>query len=155
VSATRGAHFLAPRLAAADEPWSLVNEHTGDVLATATEIAVDAPSRRRGLLGRDSLPETTAFVLAPCSAIHTCFMRFPLDVVCVRADGEVVKVQRDVPPWRIVVAPSAFAVVEWRAGALAGRRVSRGDLLSLRRAYASSTQGQTSICRATDMPLDA
>ena len=49
-----------------------------------------APSRgerRRGLLGRDGLRPSAALDLAPCSSIHTAFMRFAIDVVFVDRDG--------------------------------------------------------------------
>jgi uncharacterized membrane protein (UPF0127 family) len=146
------------------------------VLATDLEAAVTSETRRRGLLGRNQMAESSALILAPCGGIHTCFMRFPIDVVCVRADGRVVKVVRGLPPWRFAIAPSAFAIIEWRGHALAGFSIEPGDVLHICREplqgrsgeqlqdsgdavrsgeSADSALEQTSICCTTDMPAPA
>jgi uncharacterized membrane protein (UPF0127 family) len=39
-------------------------------------------------------------------------MRFALDLFWLDACGEIVRVDRGVPPWRVVRCPSARAVVE-------------------------------------------
>ena len=143
-------HFLSPLLAARSSACTLVNARTGAVLATTLEPAVDSRSRRQGLLGRAFLSPTSALVLAPCNAVHTWFMKFPLDIVCVRRDGRVVKIARDVPPWRVVLSWSAFAVIEWRSGALAGCDIAPGDALRVERSSAFSAPEQITICPASD-----
>jgi uncharacterized membrane protein (UPF0127 family) len=51
------------------------------VIATRPVTAFESASRRQGLLGRAGLAEGEALVLAPCSAVHTAFMRFRLDLI--------------------------------------------------------------------------
>jgi hypothetical protein len=126
--------FLAPLLADGAGPFELVNLRRGSVLATRVEGAFDSAARRRGLLGRDSLPEGAAIIIAPCNAVHTFFMRFPLDLLFVSRDGRVLKICRGVRPWRIAGAWRAFAVVETPAGCAARTRTELGDVVSLRRA---------------------
>ena len=70
---------------------SLMNERTHEQVATSVEIAATRRSRRRGLLGRDSLDEAFAMLLAPCAAVHTAGMRFPIDVVFVDRQGYAVE----------------------------------------------------------------
>ena len=115
-----------------DDLQALVNERTGRVLASAVEVAETSTSRRRGLLGRDSLDPSAALIIAPCSSIHTFFMRFVIDVVFVDQSGRVLKVARDVKPWRIATAPRAYAVVELNGGAVRRSDVEIGDRLVLR-----------------------
>jgi uncharacterized protein len=124
---TRTPPFLSSMLAAPGVPHLLRNERTGAVLADTLEGAFESRERRRGLLGRDGLPRGHALVIAPCNSIHTFFMRFPIDVLFVRKDGEVVKISRSVPAWRLRMAPRAFAVIECRAGTLATSAVTVGD----------------------------
>jgi uncharacterized membrane protein (UPF0127 family) len=107
----------------------LVNQRTNGIVATAVEIAVTRAERRRGLLGRDRLDASAAMILAPCLAVHTAFMRFPIDVVFVDRDGRAVKIVRDLQPWRIAVSRRAHAVVELAAGCL--QEVLVGDRLCL------------------------
>lgn len=111
--------------------YRLVNARTRRTLATDVEVAMTRQARRRGLLGRDTLDPCAALFLKPCLAIHTAFMRFPLDIVFVDADTRVVRVLHDVQPWRIAVSPHARAVIEFRAGALDPAGVALGDGLYL------------------------
>jgi uncharacterized membrane protein (UPF0127 family) len=70
-------------------------------------------------------------VLAPCSSIHTAFMRFPIDVLFVTREGAVLKVAERVAPWRIRLRFWAFAVIELPAGAAEAGDVRPGDVLEL------------------------
>jgi uncharacterized membrane protein (UPF0127 family) len=121
--------FLNPLLRAPGIEHVLENATTGEVVARHLLTAFDSKDRRQGLLGRDSLPESTAILIAPSNAVHTFFMRFAIDIAFVARDGRVIKVRSSVPPWRIAVAVRAFAVVELAAGALARSRTGRGDTL--------------------------
>lgn len=37
----------------------------------------------------------------PCNGIHTFFMRFPIDAVFMDKKGSVVKIYKNLPPWRV------------------------------------------------------
>ncbi len=110
---------------------SLINERTRQPVATEVEIAATRTSRRRGLLGRDSLAETSAMLIAPCSSIHTIGMRFPIDVVFVDRQGFALKIVRNLRPWRIALAAGSQAVIEMAAGSLEWGKVLPGDRLFL------------------------
>lgn len=101
----------------------------GDVLAAA-EVATTARSRRRGLLGRDSLDG--ALVLRPCRHVHTVRMRFAIDVAFCDAEGVVLRTV-SLTPWRLSpwVRNAAFAI-EAQAGAFDRWRLRVGDRVELR-----------------------
>ncbi len=105
-------HFLSPLVANPDQTWSVRNLTSGRALVSRLEAAFDSATRKKGLLGRDRLEPGAGLVIAPCGGIHTCFMRFPIDVVFVARDGRVVKVCADVKPWRLAIALRAFCVIE-------------------------------------------
>ncbi|HEY2029453.1 MAG TPA: DUF192 domain-containing protein [Myxococcales bacterium] len=97
----------------------LVHEESGFVLAEEVERAKSVLARLKGLLGRDSLATGHALVIEPCTSIHTCFMRFAIDVLFVDRDGRVVRAISNLPPWRLTrIYPSAALVVELPAGTL-------------------------------------
>jgi uncharacterized protein len=123
--------FLAPILSNPERPWLLRNARSGACLATFVEEAFDSRTRNRGLLGRSSLPDGHALILAPCSSIHTFFMQFAIDVIFVARDGRVLKLAHAVPAWRIRVSPRAFAVVELPAGVIARTGTHVRDALRL------------------------
>jgi hypothetical protein len=70
-------------------------------------------------------------VIAPTNAIHTFFMRFPIDVLFVRRNGVVAKVRRNIPPWRAAASLWAYAVIELPAGTLSVDDVKVGDVLTV------------------------
>jgi uncharacterized protein len=109
--------------------YELVDARAGSVVATVVEAALDSRSRRKGLLGRDSLPDRHALILAPCNAIHTVGMRFPIDVLFVARDGCVVKVVEQLPAWRAAAALRAAVTVELAAGSIRRSGVTPGDRL--------------------------
>ena len=123
--------FLSPLLREPNRPWVLEDTTAGAVLASSVEAAVDSTSRRRGLLGRTGLGDA-ALVIAPCNAVHTLFMRFPIDVVFVDRTGRVLRIAASVPAWRMTASWSAFATIELAAGTVARIGTAAGHTLALR-----------------------
>lgn len=108
---------------------TLTNERSRTIIARDVELALTRAARRKGLLERLALEPGSALVLAPCFAIHTAFMHFPIDVVFVDRSGVVRRIVPNLPPWRIAVAPLAYAAIELPAGALASHDLVVGDRL--------------------------
>jgi hypothetical protein len=109
----------------------LMNARTNDVVAGQVELADTRATRRRGLLGRDSMAASSAIILLPSFAIHTAFMRFPIDVVFVNRAGVVVRIVTDLEPWRMAGDWRAHAVVELPGGTLSALDIRAGDRLYL------------------------
>ncbi len=101
------------------------------MVATVLELAADSASRNRGLLGRLALPPDHALILAPSNFVHTFFMQFPIDILFVGRDGQVLKVRRAVPARRIAGRFGAFAVIELAAHAVNRSQTAAGDRLSI------------------------
>src|SRR5436190_19773245 len=94
----------------------LINERSQRPLATSVELADTRRSRRKGLLGRDSMSAEAAMVISPCMAVHTAFMRFAIDVVFVDGEGHAVEIIHALQPWRMAGSLRARAVIEMPAG---------------------------------------
>ena len=109
----------------------LVNQRTRETVARTVELAATRRSRRRGLLGRDRLDASAALMLVPCAAVHTAFMRFPLDIVVLDRHGFAVKIMNNVRPWSVVAALRGHAVIEMAAGTLKRHQVWLGDRLTV------------------------
>ena len=121
-------HFLAGALAH-PEFYSLRVERTGAALVQRLEMAGDSTTRRKGLLGRDSLDREVGFVIVPTQGVHTFGMRFPIDIIGIARDGRVVKLREDVPPRRLVFALRAWAILELAAGVARRSAIAVGDRL--------------------------
>jgi uncharacterized membrane protein (UPF0127 family) len=123
--------FLSPLLRNPSGAFRLVNERTDDVVAHHLLAAFDSKTRRTGLLDHGSLPAGTAMIIAPTNAIHTFFMKFPIDVLFVAKDGVVIKTRGALRPWRMSAAWRAHAVIELAAGALQRSPVRAGDRVNV------------------------
>src|SRR5919201_478562 len=94
--------------------------------------------RMKGILGRRSLPAGEGMLIRPAPSIHTFFMRFPIDVVFLARDGEVVKVVPALKPWRTAAARRARSALELAAGEAERRDIHAGTRLDLSSPAASS-----------------
>ena len=87
-------------------------------------------SRLVGLTGRAGLAEGEGLLLAPCSSVQCFFMRFPIDVIFVDRDAQVVKVAPGLRPFRVTLGGrGAWAAVEVPEGAAARSSTVTGDRL--------------------------
>ena len=77
-------------------------------------LAISAPMRLRGLLGRAPawLGPCGVLVLAPCSSIHTFGMRLEIDVAFLDGSGTVLGSFARGGPRRMLRCPGACAVLE-------------------------------------------
>ncbi len=93
-------------------------------------VAESTSARMKGLLGRRGLDRRTGLLIRPCASIHMWFMRFPIDAAFLDRRQTVLRVARNLKPWRLAFAPrGTAAVLETAAGVLDG--VQAGDELTV------------------------
>ena len=51
-----------------------------------------------------------------CNSIHTCFMRFNLDIIFMDKNKNIIKEVKNLKPWRIAVCRKAYYVLETPSG---------------------------------------
>ncbi len=93
-----------------------MDHHDIEVRGMRIKVARSFFARLAGLLGRRALAPDEGLLLAPCSNIHTFFMRFAIDVVFLDSDGLILSIHRDVKPWRVKAMRRAHACLELAAG---------------------------------------
>jgi uncharacterized protein len=110
--------------------FSVRNRTRGSTVAANAPLANSYFSRLMGLMGRKPLPAGEGLIIEPCSSIHTCFMRFPIEVLFVDRAHRVLRATAAVQPWRFgPIVPQAHYVVELPAGAVAASNTQVGDVL--------------------------
>ncbi|MCG6957649.1 MAG: DUF192 domain-containing protein [Gemmatimonadetes bacterium] len=106
------------------------NGRSGAELASWVSVADRWWRRAIGLLGRSTLDSGEGLLLAPCNAVHTIGMRFPIDVAFLDANGCVVSMKPALRPGRLVRGGRGTqATLELRAGGLAQGDTRPGDPL--------------------------
>ena len=76
-----------------------------------TRVARGFRERLLGLAWSRS-PRAGALLLPRCRSVHTFGMRFALDLFWLDARGDIIRVDRSVPPGRIVRCGDARCVIE-------------------------------------------
>ena len=118
-----------------------VLSHARVVCASCT-LADTMWARLRGLMGRRALARGEGLLLQPSGSVHTCFMRFSIDVVFLGRELEVLAVSPAVRPWRVRACRGARAVLELPAGEADRVGVEAGDRLTVDRSASSEKKEQ-------------
>ncbi len=69
--------------------------------------------------------------IVPCEAVHTFFMKFPIDLVYLDKEKVVKKVRHAVPAWRLSGCLTARSVLELPAGTAEQTGTKPGDRLAI------------------------
>lgn len=82
---------------------------TVDTCGVRARVADGFLARAKGLIGSPPPPQGEGLLIPRCNAIHTFFMSYAIDATFLDGDGNVVKVVRNIRPWR------PFVWGGWRA----------------------------------------
>ena len=100
----------------------LLNSNTGKYLAGYSFYARNLLVRLTGMICRRFVcGKFDALIFEKCSSVHTCFMRFPLDLVFIDRENKVVSVHR-----------RAVAVIELPPGAIDFSGTEKGHIIDFR-----------------------
>jgi uncharacterized protein len=112
--------------------FRVANETRGTVLAECSG-KVDTPiSRGLGLMGKKGLPDGGGLIIEPCNGVVCFFMRFPIDVVFLDKEDQVVHLVEDIRPWRVSkIVRASKRVVELPTGTIARTDTQPGDTIAI------------------------
>ena len=105
-------------------------ESTIAIEGVAVRRASGFGERLRGLMWTARLPANQGLLLPRCASVHTCFMRYPIDLVYLDARGVVTKLVGGLKPWRASFgAPGSVQTLELAAGCIERLKIRIGDEL--------------------------
>ena len=118
----------------------ILNLTRQSVPARNARYASSFGARLSGLIGKRFSPALDGMVFDRCNAIHTFFMRYPIDVIFADEKYRVLKTVPAFPPWHPFLAcKKAFYVIELPAGTLESTATAVGDQLDLTGALSPET----------------
>ena len=106
----------------------ILNVSKGTIVAEDVAVARSFWGRFCGLMLRREMPADEALLIEPSASIHTAFMRFPIDVVFLNREMQVVKVAENVRPYRVALS-RGHSALELNAGSAGKADVQKGDRL--------------------------
>ena len=110
---------------------SIKNSSRGNaIIGSQIQVAESFVDKLIGLMGRRHMQFGTGMLLRPCSSIHTCFMRMPIDVLYMNRERRVVAIDKVLKPWRVgTIKFGTTMVVELPPGTAAAQGIEVGDQL--------------------------
>lgn len=90
----------------------IVNISRGAVAVNNAEIADTFWRRFSGLMLRKSIESDMALVFYNTGGIHTMFMRFSLDLIFADRNMKIVRIYRNILPWRMVWCLGSYVAIE-------------------------------------------
>jgi uncharacterized protein len=105
------------------------NQSRDTLVADRAEIADTSAKRRTGLLKHTGLEPGEGLWIAPCEAVHTIGMKFPIDVLFLDKKKKVLKIKKAMPRWRMAVSLFAHSVLELPSGRAEETQTAAGDQL--------------------------
>lgn len=120
-------------------------------LATEMRLANTHWARLRGLMA--TKPACFGFgqglCIIPCHGVHTWAMRFPLDLVYLNVNNEVVHLEENVKPWRFArVSMDTVAVLELPSHTIWNSGTNIGDQIEMQLGTNSSDPGTKKVVAA-------
>ncbi|WP_316571641.1 DUF192 domain-containing protein [Neobacillus sp. YIM B06451] len=86
--------------------------------------------RFKGLMFRKEPIQEEGLWIVPCNSVHMFFMSFPIDVVLLNKQKEVIRLVHSLKPWRATKPDnSVYSVLELPVGTIEGLGIRIGDRL--------------------------
>lgn len=87
--------------------------------------------RLMGLMFKKDMLAFDGLFIPDCKSIHTCFMRFEIDVLFLDKDLNIIKIIESLKPWRLTnIVFKAMGVLELPGGSVSKYGLKVGDLIS-------------------------
>jgi uncharacterized membrane protein (UPF0127 family) len=113
------------------------NTSVNTLLADRVGVAASRAERAVGLLSRTGLERGEGLWIVPSRGVHTCGMRFTIDVLALDEAGTVIDCVSNLKPWRLRLPRKGTAgVLELPAGTLAASGTALGHHILLELAEA-------------------
>ena len=109
--------------------YQIINKTKGKPVVLRACAAEGFFRRLFGLMFKKSLDPQDALIFGYAILIHTCFMRFPLDVVFIDKNKKVLKVYEGLKPWRIAGCMRACLTLELALGTIKRASIQAKDTL--------------------------
>lgn len=111
---------------------TVVNESRGTLLGDRITVADTSLSRFLGLIPKRGLNAGEGLWIKPSSGVHMFWMRFAIDVVGLDRELRVVRLWRDLRPWRMTsVSMQMQIALELPVGQIDACNVQIGDVFSI------------------------
>jgi uncharacterized membrane protein (UPF0127 family) len=110
----------------------VINQDNKAILVSKLYIAQTFWPRLKGLLGTSELAAGNGLLIHPCSSIHTFGMKYPIDVIFLSSELEVLRVIDSISAMRAACCLGSAMALELPAGTAAKAHTLAGHHLTIK-----------------------
>ncbi len=97
----------------------IIHAPTKKEIAAQVKVVNGFFDRLVGLMFKKDMRGFDGLLIDPCNSIHTCFMRYSLDIIFLNDHNEIIKIVRNIKPWRMTrIYFNATKVLELKSGVM-------------------------------------
>jgi hypothetical protein len=111
--------------------YQIVNTTQNKIIAKNAKIANNYFQRLKGLMFIRGMRGFDSLIFFNAPAIHTCFMRFAIDVVFLNKDNQIIKLVENMSPGKAVNCFQAKTTLELNTGVIDAMNMKINDKLSI------------------------
>lgn len=79
----------------------MIHKKTNNIIAKDLKVAKTLMERTIGLMFVKEMKGFDGLLIDPCNSVHNFFVRFPIDLIFLNNDMQVVKLIKCFKPWRM------------------------------------------------------
>ncbi len=111
----------------------VIDSLQGTVIAKDVSPAYSFSKRLKGLLFTSSLPRQSGIHIQPCQSVHTFWMQYPIDIIYLDVNQQIVGFEQNVAPGKIGQRFSqTHSVLELAAGRIQELAIEHGQTLTFK-----------------------
>ncbi len=111
---------------------TIVNKRNNKIVFSKAYEAKSFFLKLRGLMFKKTLTNDEALIFYKTSSIHTCFMRFPLDIIFLDINRKIIRIVESLGAWRMVYCKGAYCTIETAAGTVSLKDIRVNDILEFK-----------------------
>ena len=114
-----------------DMYFKVINQSNNTLLFSKAQKKIRFFSKFCGLMFRKEIDKENALIFYNAKAVHTFFMRFPIDVIFLDKNMRALRICQGLKPSRMVFCRGAFYAIECANGLTAVKEVQCGDVFAI------------------------
>lgn len=123
--------FNEPEQKPGGDPLQVIDRQSNQLIIKDLKTAYTFWSRLKGLMLTDSISDNYGLHIAPCSSIHTFFMKYCIDVIYLNEHKEIIGMEENLSPGKLGKRFSgARSVIELPAGGIKKVSITVGQTLA-------------------------
>lgn len=97
----------------------ILHSESKQVIASKVVASSTFYSRAMGLMFMSKMDGFDGMLFEPGNSMHTCFMKFPIDIIFLNRKNEIVAIKKSMKPWRMTrIYFSSVKAIELKGGTL-------------------------------------